>query len=77
MLMAQALLPLQATHLGVSAPEDREQVQLGNLRMYEHHLKQGKIVVQTTNCREQITFANIRHLMENMTLPELHHYATR
>ena len=32
------------------------------------------MVVRTTNHRGQITFTNIRHLMENMTLPELHHY---
>ena len=32
------------------------------------------MVVRTTNRKGQVTFTNIRHLMENETLPELHHY---
>ena len=72
MLLAHAIFLKQATHLEISKPESTEQAQLVDLTVYKQDLRQGKAVVRTVDREEKITYTNVRHLMENMTLPDLY-----
>ena len=74
MLLAHTILLIQATQLGIPTPEDAETVRVGELEIYKQDLKQGKIVIRRKDERGKTAFTNIRHLIENMTLPELHCY---
>ena len=75
MLLAHTVLLIQATQLGITKPEDTETVRIGELVIYKQDLRRGKIVVRTADEKnEQTGFTNIRHMIENMTLPELHNY---
>ena len=73
MLIAHLILLIQ-TVCTMKIPEDFTEIETTNIQIATEDIQKGKIVTRVKDQHGRIYYMNIRHLLDNFTIPEMQHY---